>query len=1041
MARGRAPSQHAYRGSVGQTRHRTVHVTTPRGELAVAQVLESVDAVADPELARRLLDDATWNQVTMPDGAIATLAVTVVYHDPAAEVLAVVIPEDQRHRELDERIALLERMRGDAEPVPPYAREYAVVFGAGGLRAYLEKQAEEALIQGRIADQLKDLERRRAEIERKEADVARKDADGERARAELDRVRADIERRWSEVDARGAALTAREREMSEAAAAAPPLPSPPVVVHAPVPVEPARRNGNGNGNGNGHAHAAPAAPAPVAAAAGKARHLDEDTPDILTSPFELQAQIDLAVDAPRAPGPSAPRHVDAATIVTAPPQTWDVGGAVPASRPMTPAPARAPVAPIHDDPEGESTGKTDPPEGATAAPAPAPAPTPAAVVHGDGSDPLTTTTTEVAAEARGADDAWLASFAEAGTPWAIAAADGHPVRLGFALGDGPARAMARGALDVRLMLHRTEHYPVVTLVVGPPGAIRAGVAGACAFALLDITDDADRAALAQLGKTFALHVDLLAGAGAAGGVRRLRQVVLTAPLTENVGFVMRAAEDHLRTLMAEGGVEPAIGRGRAVVGDPGFDVFGEQHPESGEFRDDKLAGLETANQVRRALAIAKRFTKPAREDYLVCVRGFPLPRWREVRRRVLERAVEWGLWMGPELAQVAVSEGFARSRRDLVVKLMPAFEALRGSPAFDLDGDAAEDNHKVLVDEARGLGVALGDRSRTVDSEAAVAASGTIDPPRAGAAAIDEPWRIGGGGGPTGSDGGAGDDPRGIEPPRTQRTVAELVAALDTRGERLAAAIELCERADPRTLPQVFAAVKKMSRAEAVRVLGMAVRFGPAAAPHLLEGLASEKAYLRHGCALGLAMLRTDGGTDAVIELLLSEPTEVWREIARAVGQVGPPALMPLASQLGRLGERATASAKERVAWAMAHVAVRGGKAAVEALAGGASVVAPVAGTALELLASAANDEVRVRSPAGGTSPGREVTVNRAFSRRFFEALEKGLPEVGGAELSAMEAAEPMELLDDDLLEEDLDEEVAVDLDESDIDESDIIAS
>jgi hypothetical protein len=125
----------------------------------------------------------------------------------------------------------------------------------------------------------------------------------------------------------------------------------------------------------------------------------------------------------------------------------------------------------------------------------------------------------------------------------------------------------------------------------------------------------------------------------------------------------------------------------------------------------------------------------------------------------------------------------------------------------------------------------------------------------------------------------------------------------------------------------------------------------------------------------------------------------------------------------------------------MAHVAVRGGKAAVEALAGGASVVAPVAGTALELLASAANDEVRVRSPAGGTSPGREVTVNRAFSRRFFEALEKGLPEVGGAELSAMEAAEPMELLDDDLLEEDLDEEVAVDLDESDIDESDIIAS
>jgi hypothetical protein len=97
-------------------------------------------------------------------------------------------------------------------------------------------------------------------------------------------------------------------------------------------------------------------------------------------------------------------------------------------------------------------------------------------------------------------------------------------------------------------------------------------------------------------------------------------------------------------------------------------------------------------------------------------------------------------------------------------------------------------------------------------------------------------------------------------------------------------------------------------------------------------------------------------------------------------------------------------------------------------------VVAPVARTALDLLASAANDEVRVRSPAGGSSPGREVTVNRAFSRRFFESLEKGLPEVGSAELSAMDASEPMELLDDDLLEDDLD-------DEAELDESDIIAS
>ncbi len=270
------------------------------------------------------------------------------------------------------------------------------------------------------------------------------------------------------------------------------------------------------------------------------------------------------------------------------------------------------------------------------------------------------------------------------------------------------------------------------------------------------------------------------------------------------------------------------------------------------------------------------------------------------------------------------------------------------------------------------------------------------------------------------------------------RPIEELLARLEGRTERLDAAIALCERADARALGPVMAAVRKMSRAEAVRVLGMMVRFGAPATPVLMEGLASSKAYLRHGCALALAMLRNEAGTEAVIDLLLSEPTEIWREVARAVGQVGPSALMPLATQLGRMGDRATASARERVAWAMAHVAVRGGRPAVEAMAAGASVVAPVAANALELLSSAARDEVRVRRSAGGSSPGREVTVNRAFSRRFFEALERDQPELAQAELAAMDTSEPMELLDEsDLIADDEPGDDGVD----EVDDSDIIAS
>jgi hypothetical protein len=213
-----------------------------------------------------------------------------------------------------------------------------------------------------------------------------------------------------------------------------------------------------------------------------------------------------------------------------------------------------------------------------------------------------------------------------------------------------------------------------------------------------------------------------------------------------------------------------------------------------------------------------------------------------------------------------------------------------------------------------------------------------------------------------------------------------------------------------------------MSRSDAVRVLGRAVKLGDAAKIPLLEGLASSKAFFRHGCALALALLRSEDGTQAVIELLMTEPTEIWREIARAIGQVGPPALLPLASTYGQMAGSMPPAIAERVAWAMAHIAVRGGRAAVETMALGQSLVAPIARHALELHASAANDQVRVRPGANGSQPGRDVTVNRAFSRRFFESLDQGMPEAaeGG----------PIAIDEGDLISEEDDE---AELDESDL--------
>jgi hypothetical protein len=136
---------------------------------------------------------------------------------------------------------------------------------------------------------------------------------------------------------------------------------------------------------------------------------------------------------------------------------------------------------------------------------------------------------------------------------------------------------------------------------------------------------------------------------------------------------------------------------------------------------------------------------------------------------------------------------------------------------------------------------------------------------------------------------------------------------------------------------------------------------------------------------------------------------------------------MPLASHTGRLGDRMTPQIQERVAWAMAHVGVRGGRGALDQMAAGQSVMAPIARQALALLETAARDEVRVRP---GAQQMRDVTVNRAFSRRFFEALDAS-PEIAQAALHDLDASGAMEMLDDsDLIIEDEDE---AELDESDL--------
>jgi hypothetical protein len=143
--------------------------------------------------------------------------------------------------------------------------------------------------------------------------------------------------------------------------------------------------------------------------------------------------------------------------------------------------------------------------------------------------------------------------------------------------------------------------------------------------------------------------------------------------------------------------------------------------------------------------------------------------------------------------------------------------------------------------------------------------------------------------------------------------------------------------------------------------------------------------------------------------LLVEEPTEIWREVARAVGDLGAPAIAPL---LGRLA-LARSDARERLVRALAHVARQSGPEPLEALVAGPTPhFREAARRALTLEDEVRRGDAEVRGEAH--AQGGDQTAVRAFSRRFFDLLG-GTLELSEADLEELreQPAEPPEPEDD----------------------------
>ncbi|MBZ0118804.1 MAG: hypothetical protein K8H88_17515, partial [Sandaracinaceae bacterium] len=180
-------------------------------------------------------------------------------------------------------------------------------------------------------------------------------------------------------------------------------------------------------------------------------------------------------------------------------------------------------------------------------------------------------------------------------------------------------------------------------------------------------------------------------------------------------------------------------------------------------------------------------------------------------------------------------------------------------------------------------------------------------------------------------------------------------------------------------------AVRKMPRAEVVRVVPRLVSLGDEVGDALVDGLSARKTFVRQAFALALGKLELRRAVVPLLHLLQSEESQVWREIARVLGSFGNASLRNVARQL-----KEPKGQEERLILTLAHLCNHGCQKQVDKMT--REEKPSIATMAAEALTLAKDAGITERQVLGKLALASDDPILK-FSRRFYEELEGKAPE------------------------------------------------
>jgi len=467
---------------------------------------------------------------------------------------------------------------------------------------------------------------------------------------------------------------------------------------------------------------------------------------------------------------------------------------------------------------------------------------------------------------------------------------------------------------------------------------------------LDVHDTAPRRVLDALRQRFAARVALYASDG-----RHLRTIDVAAPREENVALLLERA-----TKMPESQVDGATACERALSAPPPV--------REASLPFTSKEGAPAASSAREAVAAVAKlaaWASPERLDRALLVLSVPRTSVDATFARTLEDAIDFGIALPAVLRDRSVTLGLANEPGELVTRQIESFRRVAAGKMLSAEETAA--NWESLLAAAAEFEIAMDSDTHDVAWQAIRAVKGGDE--RAAQPADVDPAKL-----------------AEMGPP-------ELVLLLDHPRARRAAALELCRRGDAELVDAVYKAVRKMPRPEVVQVAARVVAFGEASGDALIDGLGARKTFVRQASALVLGQLKLRRAVVPLLHLLQSEESDVWKEVARILGELGQASYRPLLR-----AAREPKSADDRFAYALAHAANAGSREVLRALARDESEgekIMRIAQQAIVREDEARRDAQEVR----GERPTDESDPVKAFSRRFYQELAGTAPEADLADV------------------------------------------